>query len=716
MLPDCRAYELVSPEHAAGTVLAGVANLHPAISPDGEQILGFSFGAFDGAEELAQDGFQYGDVYEMSRVSGRWVTEVEDPPAAEYPFHVFQPAGVSTSDLGRSLWLVPDPLSPGEEPERAWLRKDDAQYVLREGPKDFVPVGPAVSPEHEATGLPGNSFVKGVSRDMTHIVFAVAAVLKQLWSGDSTVGPSEGGQERLSLYEYRGTVGGEPVLVGVRNEGGAPWVSGAAHVNEGAQLVSECGTQYDAMSASGERVFFTALHEEGCAGSQPEVDELYARADGSQTVAISEPSKSDCSECDTTVCRPCSPPGGSAEVAMAGAAEDGSKVYFTTGQPLLAGASGESLYVYDFDGASGQRVKLIAPEVTEVPQVSADGSHVYFMSTGVLGGANMNGEVPVKGASNLYAYDSATGSLAFVASGVGASAFDTTRSGEFLVFRSAVDLKGTGDSSGVPQIFEYDAASGTLVRVSVGQRAAGGYECATTGIVEEGYDCDGNTTIGEDAPSIVQEAVNSVSENGTVVFTSELPLTPQAVQGRTVQPEGDAVHAHVENVYEYEAGQVYLISPADEATPVRYEGAEQGETRLFGIDESGRDVFFATPDSLVPEDSDTESSWYDAREDGGFPGPLTAPGCVGESCQGPSVGPPALSSPLAPPPASENLTEPAAESLPLATVTSAAKIRAQHLAKALKRCRRKVGRQRKVCEKSARAKYGARPKLQRTAK
>jgi hypothetical protein len=689
------------------------------MSADGEHVLGTSFGAFDQPEELAQDGSEYGDVYELSRTSAGWTAEVENPPASKYPFHVFQPPGVSTSDLGRSLWLVPTPLAPGEEPERLWLHKNDAQYLLRDGPGDFVVVGAAVGPEHEPSSLPKVSFVEGVSADLTHIVFAVVARSKQLWSGDSTVEAAPEGPERLSLYEYHGTAGGEPVLVAVGNEGTAPWRSDAAHMNEGAELISKCGANFDAISSSGERVFFTALHEEGCTGSQPEVDELYARVNGSHTVAISEPSKADCAECDTTVCRPCSPPGSSAEASLVGAAEDGTKVYFTTGQPLLAGASGKSLYVYDFDGPSGQRVKRIASDVTEGGTTSADGTLLYFMSTDALAGPNDNGEGPVEGTSNLYAYDSATGSLAFVASGEETSSFDTTRDGQFLVFRSGVDLKGTGDTSSVPQVFEYDAASGTLVRVSIGQRSPAGYECANAEIVEEGFDCDGNTVIGEDVPRIVEHAANSVSQNGTVVFTSELPLTPSAVQGRTVRKENSEVVAFVENVYEYEAGQVYLISPADEATPAAYQNIfPQGpatQTRLFGIDESGQDVFFATPDSLVPQDTDTESSWYDARENGGFPGTSTAPRCVGEACQGPGPNEPPLTSPLAPPPVSENLTEPAPGGRSPA-VPSAAKLRAQHLAKALKRCRRKAGHQRRACEKSARAKYRARPELQRAAK
>ena len=49
---------------------------------------------------------------------------------------------------------------------------------------------------------------------------------------------------------------------------------------------------------------------------------------------------------------------------------------------------------------------------------------------------------------------------------------------------------------------------------------------------------------------------------------------------------------------------------------------------------SGRDVFFSTQDRLVPQDTDTLLNIYDARENGGFPAPLSATGCSGDACQG----------------------------------------------------------------------------------
>lgn len=729
-LPDCRAYELVSPSYGAGAIAAGPANEAPPMTANGEHLLAVSFGAMAETEELEQNGFEYGAVYEFSRTPTGWITEAQDPPPSLYPWRSFE--GFSTTELGRSLWQVAIASHPGEENEdRADEYGDTNSFVIREpegeGRASFAIVGPLTAPGHEPlTGDP--SIVRGRSADLSHIVFTVKAEGKQLWPGDTTreelyeKSPGSIVGRFVSLYEYRGTAGGEPVLVGVKNEGAPPWRAGAAHVNEGAQLASECGTAFDAISASGERVFFTAEHAaEDCAGSGPAVNELYARVNGSETVDISEPTTGPGGDCQG--CKESDP-----EAAVfAGASEDGSRVFFTSEQELLAGATGKSLYEYDFDAAKrDERLTLVAPNVTEIPElppdgipvtapvasISKDGSHVYFESKEALTSAsepNGNGEVATLGSANLYvaeATSEGTPKPKFVASGEGAETFETTHDGQFFVFKTATDLRGTDDSSNVPQLFEYDAQTGTLVRVSVGQRAPGGYECEATQTVQEGYDCDGNTYSAEDSARLAEIPNSSLAKDGTVVFTSELPLTPGAVQGHKFIKENGATLSYAENVYEYRANQVYLISPGDEATPAAYKDPES-ETRLFGIDESGRDVFFSSTDSLVPQDTDTQSSWYDAREEGGFPAPASYPGCAGEACQGPL--PPA---PLLPSAASALTTAGDNPSLPSATTVApkprtAAQIRAEKLAKALKACKRKSNKHRRAaCEKEAREKFG----------
>jgi hypothetical protein len=725
-LPDCRAFELVSPPYVAGTIVAGVENEAPPMSPDGEHLLAVSFGAFAGTEDLAQDGTEYGAIYEFSRSPGGWTAEAQDPPASLYPRRIIETHGISRSELGRTVWLLAVPAQPGEEDEELrtheWVDKDNAVFAIREpssaGGAAFHVLGPASAPGHDTSPAFVNEaepgIVVGVSADVTHVVFSVKDQSKELWPGDSTVQGS-------SLYEYDSAGSGEPVLVGVSNAGP---LRGTPHVNEGAQLVSQCGEAYDGMSTSGEIVYFTAAAanqgpglnhcNEAEEGTGPAVAELYARVSASQTVAISEPSKEDCALCNTTKAAQEAAPEGA---QFQGTSNDGSEVFFTSKQELLTGASATSLYEYDFDAASrAARVTLVAADVTGVGKVTEGGTRIYFESTDEMTATpNANGEKALAGASNLYLYepDAKPARTAFVASAEGAGSYEATQEGQFLVFESDDQhLGGAEDSSAAPQLFEYDAASGALVRVSIGQHSSSGYRCESTGLVEEGYDCDGNTAIGEDAPRLVEAPNSSISKDGTVVFSSELALTPGAVPGHKVEKSNGAVASYLENVYEYRGGQVYLISPGNEPTPAHYQDAETA-TRLFGIDETGSDIFFSTTDGLVPQDTDSQSSWYDAREEGGFPGFASPSECAGEACQGAVSTPPSLPS-AGSTAASAGNAAPAPPSEPPKPKKTAAQVRAERLAKALKACKAKRNpRKRAGCERTARKDYGPVKKAKR---
>src|SRR3984885_8635998 len=732
-LPDCRAYELVSPAYGAGAIAAGPNRKPPPIAADGEQILAESFGEFAEAEELAQDGTEYGDIFEFSRTPTGWSAEAQDPPAWLYPWHIIEPNEPTyhdepalATDLGSSVWFVPGALSPGEEPERNWLQHERGLLVLREGKDRFAVLGRVFAPG-ALRGVAEYPLFRGVSADASHVFFAARGHGRSLWPGDPTLESEV--VRRESVYEYHGSGGGEPVLVGVSNEGPPPWEPGAAHLNEGADLESDCGTEMLGMSSDGETVFFTAQHEDGCTAPQPSATELYARVGGEHTVDISEPDSQDCAACVTSGLR--------FPASFDGASEDGARVFFSSEQKLFAGVHGEAgmnLYEYDFGGAPGDRVTFIAHEVSSIPElggetlqsqhlalVAKDGARVYFQSPVALtGGANANGESAAEDleagdSTLLYVYDTGSKGLAFVAGARPNEAtepppfnnserepfkrFDATSDGEFLVFETATDLRGTDDTSTVPQVFEYDAVSGALARVSQGQRSPAGFLCSSTSTVEENYDCDGNTTNHKDGARTVQGGLNSVAVDGTVVFTSPLPLAPGAVLTNSAANAGAE---GAENVYEYRDGQVYLISAGDEPTSVHFQSSEQ--TRLLGIDQSGRDVFFISGDALVPQDTDTQASWYAARLGGGFPGPLAVGGCVGEACQGGSGGAPVLAAGLPSRGGEAPVFSPGAPVVSRAVVLT----RAQRLAKALRTCRReKAKKKRVVCEKRARKAYGA---------
>lgn len=360
-----------------------------------------------------------------------------------------------------------------------------------------------------------------------------------------------------------------------------------------------------------------------------------------------------------------------------GASEDGSRVFFTSAERLVTGDSDSTNQLYmarigcpesepgcepaarrvlGLTDVSQSPLAGEAGEVQGVVSVANDGSRVYFVARGVLTtNPNDEGQVAVKGADNLYVYDAGTQQVSFIAdlcSGAGVSgtssnkrcpsslstgangtndnslweevegsnAAQSTGDGAFLVFSSYGQLieRGTQlDADNANDVYRYDAETGVLDRVSVG---------------EGGYDANGNrngfgsTVAGvgtlPDSASVENErelGTRAVSENGSrIVFSSSEPLSPGAING-------------LENVYiwhkepGWSEGRVSLISTGSSLTndigPV--------------ITPDGENVFFTTSQGLVPADTENDVDVYDARVGGGFPlVPAERVQCASDGCQG----------------------------------------------------------------------------------
>jgi hypothetical protein len=172
----------------------------------------------------------------------------------------------------------------------------------------------------------------------------------------------------------------------------------------------------------------------------------------------------------------------------------------------------------------------------------------------------------------------------------------------------------------------------------------------------------------------------NVVNDGRVFFDTAEPLIPSAGIGTS-------------HVYEYENGQVHLIS-----------SATGSDSYFFDASASGDDVFFATAQHLLPGDT-AAISLYDARVDGGFPESGSPTVCSEEDCKG------ALSpTPLFGPPSSATFVGPGNQpTLPPSAAkkakAKAAPTRAQKLAAALKACRKQPKRKRAACERKARKAY-----------
>jgi hypothetical protein len=642
----------------------------------------------------------------------------------------------ASPELTSTLWLG----RSASEPIAA-----ENLYLLEHPGGTPVKIGSLIPPE-ATTGPPSGEFdvflygsyatYADASDNLSHVLFRLTRGREFgiSWPGDESATDSQS-----SLYEYSGVGQARPELVGV---------------NDGGEQISTCDTflgsheaedVYNALSANGATVFFTAEKGECGPASGPEVSELYARVDGRETVSISEPSAVQCAACIT----PATVAEGRDGAEFAGASEDGSKVFFLTSQELLPGAVGMNLYEYNFAAPAGSQVTLVSSgsssaEVQGVARVSEDGSRVYFVAHGRLGEGPRGGkdgpclaeltpselaeevkaEVaeakseavtagakcrPVAGGDNLYVADA--GHAAFIATLFSSDSSDwgasddrpvqATRDGRFLIFRSAADLT-SGDTSIVGQLFEYDAVTGELVRVSRER---------------EGYSPEPGLSASENQPRIEIQSFSAVttptaasnvavSEDGaTVVFTDEGALTAEAEK---------AAAAKVESAYEYHssvarggsisAGRVYLIS-GESIAPAG---------GVDGMDASGQDVFFATAESLVPQDVDTEKDIYDARVEGGFAAPDPPAGCVATACESPLVVAPVMAAG-----GSESVSA-GAPAAPVSVVVkqkTVAQVRAEKLAKALKVCRRDVAKKKRVvCEASARKRYGPSHKVKAKAK
>ena len=648
-LPEGRAYELVSPVYKGGYGVTKVLG----VAPDGESVAFSSLGVFAGSpgEPAIESG------YVARRGAGGWSTVSEQLPAGIA-------ANVLFGDFSASLGSVLVTAVLGPNRGEARLEGTESEFLLH--PTD-VPDALAGWESGGSVVTPINKPVSylGASGDLCHLLIDSAAA--------PLLPEAEG--TRSSLYELDRGCGGESALrlVGVNNNRtvlGGP----TCNVHLGAGEAS----RFNAIAAGGRELFFT-VGEEAQGFCPASKGQLFVRLDGSRTVEVSRPLEAGkpFGGCGSEGEVPCPGAGQRTEARFVGADEAGSVVFFTTLQSLVAGDGdgGSDLYMARIGCPGGGECEMAQREVTSLVQVShdpnagetanvqgvvrvaPDGSHVYFVANGVLSGAPAaDAGVAVAGAENLYVYDSATGSVAFITdlcSGPGLSggvqdsrcpaeleeglgvrnderlwlggtpseageAQTAGADGAFLVFSSYGQL-AAGDTDAARDVYRYDAATGALDRVSLG---------------EDGRDANGNDSsfdariaFGHKGGNVRQQFEmdnRASSDDGSrIVFTSAEPLSGGAVNG-------------LENAYEWHqapgsgVGMVSLVSGGGSEEPVKE----------VMISPSGRDVFFVTAQDLVPQDTDGQNDLYDARLQGGFASSETPrQPCSGDACQGPLTSP-----------------------------------------------------------------------------
>ncbi len=337
-------------------------------------------------------------------------------------------------------------------------------------------------------------------------------------------------------------------------------------------------------------------------------------------------------------------------VSFGGISTDGNRVVYVSGGNVFAcdlesgGCAGEGAHVPLEVGFGGESVLV---------NVSLDGSHVYFISKAVLSGDEENGQAlkATAGLENLYVWDGSA--VHFISSldpidvsgqegfgGLGLwvnDAFNsgtttgpandpsrTTPDGSVLVFESRADLTGyaTGEHR---EVYRYDANAAFPVQLRC-------LSCNPTGAVATAdalLESRAPVSLAQPFPPVNSLAhIDNVNVDGTRVF----------FQSAERLVAGDADEKI--DVYEWEAfgsggcergaGCISLISF----------GQSAGDDYLYAMTPDGHDVLFLSGDKLLHRDPDGTPSIYDARVDGGVPeeeGGLKP--CLGDACQ-PVVPPP----------------------------------------------------------------------------
>ena len=287
----------------------------------------------------------------------------------------------------------------------------------------------------------------------------------------------------------------------------------------------------------------------------------------------------------------------------------------------------------------------------------------------------------------------------------------TTPDGRYLLFGASVPVDGEnavaggcGEGSLPSTQASRDGRCAELYRYDVGaaERGEGAVVCVSCGSGEA--DAAGNAEFARSAPGgPAVGAVRAMSDNGEYVFfDSQAELVPQA-SNHTLDTyqwrEDEATHER----------SLAVVGSGTSPSPtffLGYSPYEYTSSRGERVKVEGGNVFIGTHAKLSPAQTNSVGNIYDARVcESGSPCIEPPAGetsqCEGGSCQSPPPPPPdPTATLLAPPaPAPAGLVSPA-------PVKTAAQVKAEELAKALKVCKKKPKKKRAACEKQAREKYG----------
>jgi hypothetical protein len=362
---------------------------------------------------------------------------------------------------------------------------------------------------------------------------------------------------------------------------------------------------------------------------------LYVREDGTTTVQVDASQGSG--------------PGGGGTFVSASA--DGSKVFFTdeASAGLTASTvagSGVNMYEYEVplqDGKAGTLTDLTAgpnARVLGVTAASEDGSYVYFVAEGKLS------DGATAGKPNLYV------------SHAGVTTFIVILEGGPIGDRNQEE--GARNCDWYANCLTARVSPNGLYLAFSSSAGLTGYDTnpieprACRFLVEEParpcdevylYDAGANrlscaSCNPTNAPPVGNAFIREPTEPSIGSTLTQTYLSRNVTDsGQVFFDTPDALVPHdnngVEDVYMYKEGHARLISS----------GTQAGPSYFLDASENGSEVFFTTLSQLVRRDTDQSYDIYDARVDGGFAEQGYQPACGDEGCRGLASNPPVLSLP-----------------------------------------------------------------------
>ncbi len=663
-LPDCRAYEMVSPlEKGDNDAISGCfgSEFSNRASASGDGIAFNSPGSF--AEPV---GTRLCSAYVSSRGLGGWSTRSITP--LHTGLRGAQGGGLNGSAFN-DMYFTPD-LSKGLVVEQTNPLTSDTPVSSAEVVYESIYLADLASSSYQLLesvgtepGEPADHRVVGASSDLSHVLL-----------------------EGLSEW-----VDGTIIPVGVNNKGESLGSAGAGSgAFSGQAEVNNRGDTWHAMSSDGKRVFMTSYGEEHGRANR----DLYVRVNPEQPQSpLDEQGKCTVAADACTIMisasrRKEADPHAPYPARFWGASADGSKVFFTTKVELTedayTGPEDNRPNLYEYDVESGVLADLTVDTsdaegatVLGVVAISEDGSYVYFVAKGNLATGATAGQ------PNLYVSHDG-GTPKFIASLANAQhAENLEKSGDNESIRRQLEEAFFSSSfegdNGEWNFSPQNNNAGKRAAVSpdgtelafISERSLTGYdnEIVENSPVKEGVflckDFGGGGGVGKKGEKCSEVYLYNASTGSLVCAscnpTGERPLGRSYLssvfngQAAQVAPHNfsadgrqlffqsyDTLTPHDSNgrldVYEYEDGHVYPISNVTGGSDSEFLDASPG----------GENVFIATANQLLAQDTDLRVDIYDAKIGGGFPVTGASPACDnGDSCKPPPTAQPGVFGPPA---------------------------------------------------------------------